>query len=59
MEDVREMATHCSVRRTLVGHHDPNRTWFEQLEIDDALRKYGDENGVQIELARAECVVDL
>lgn len=60
LEDVIEMATACGVRRTLVGHHDPNRDWSERNWIDESLvRRAGAGAGPRIELARAETTFDL
>ncbi|MFZ0428502.1 MAG: MBL fold metallo-hydrolase [Acidobacteriota bacterium] len=58
IEDVQEMARQCGVKRTFVGHHDPNRDWAERNEIDESLRRLcgGD---FEIELACAETVIDL
>jgi phosphoribosyl 1,2-cyclic phosphodiesterase len=58
IEDVQEMARQCRVRRTLIGHHDPNRDWSERNWIDEALQR--SQNGeCRIELACAETVIDL
>lgn len=58
IEDVQEMARQCGVKRTLIGHHDPNRDWSERNWIDEALQRTQDE-ATRIELACAETVVDL
>ena len=59
IEDVLEMATRCNVKRTYVGHHDPNRDWSERNWIDDILRRKSEQTGLYFELARAETVLDL
>lgn len=59
IEDVLDMAQACRVKRTLVGHHDPNRDWSERNWIDETLRRRSDQTGLSFELARAETVIDL
>ncbi len=56
LADIVEMAGRCEVKRTLIGHHDPNRDWSERNWLDESLarRSYG-----RIELARAETTYDL
>ncbi len=58
IEDVQEMARSCRVKRTLIGHHDPNRDWSERNWIDEALQRNLD-GGCRLELACAETVVEL
>lgn len=59
IEDVIEMAAACGVRRTLIGHHDPNRDWSERNWLDESmLRRTGDTES-KVEFARAETVYDL
>jgi len=59
VEDVLEMAERCQVRRTLIGHHDPNREWSERNWIDEILQRRGDQTGLRFELAQAETIIDL
>jgi ribonuclease BN (tRNA processing enzyme) len=59
IEDVIEMAAQCGVRRTLLGHNDPNREWAELNEIDDHLVERRRRCGEWLELARTGMVVDL
>jgi hypothetical protein len=47
------------VRHTLIGHHDPNRSWAERNWIDESLARWSSGNGRRVELARAETVFDL
>ena len=58
IEDIQEMARHCEVRRTLIGHHDPNRDWSERNWIDESLQGTNG-GGLEIQLACAETVIDL
>jgi ribonuclease BN (tRNA processing enzyme) len=59
IEDVLEMAAACNVGHTLIGHHDPNRSWAERNWIDESLARWSAGNGRRVELARAETVFDL
>ena len=59
IEDVAEMAAECDVKRTLIGHHDPNREWSELNWINEPLVRNAEAGGRRVELARAEMVVDL
>lgn len=58
VEDVRQMALECGVRRLLVGHHDPNRDWVGRSRIDEWLNQ-SSENGCQMEMACAETILEL
>ena len=58
-EDVIDMAHACRVRRTLIGHHDPNRGWSERNRIDESLARRTSGGECHIELARAETTFDL
>lgn len=59
IEDVAEMAEHCNIGRTYIGHHDPNRTWAERNWIDETLARQSEQSGRHVEMARAETVIDL
>lgn len=59
IEDVVEMARRARVRRTLIGHHDPNRSWSELNWLDESISRHGAADGLQVELARAETVFEL
>ncbi len=59
VEDVLNMAEQCHVRRTLIGHHDPNREWSERNWIDEILKRRSQQTGLQFELAQAETILDL
>ena len=59
IEDVMEMAIQCNVAHTMIGHHDPNRTWSERSWIDEILVRKSQQTGLKLELARAETVIDL
>jgi len=59
IEDVLEMAQSCGVKRTLVGHHDPNRDWSERNWVDNALARLSDQTGLELALAQAETTIEL
>jgi phosphoribosyl 1,2-cyclic phosphodiesterase len=59
IEDVIEMAVACRVRRTLIGHHDPNRDWSERNWLDESMLRRTSQVDAQFEFARAETVIDL
>jgi len=59
IEDVMEMAEHCKIKQTHIGHHDPNRTWAERNWIDETLARRSKQSGLEFVLAKAETVIDL
>ena len=59
IEDVVEMAEGCNIKQTLIGHHDPNRSWEERNWIDESLARNSSMNSYKVQLARAETVIDL
>ena len=59
VEDVVRRSMQCRIKRTLIGHHDPDREWGEQLEMDRELTEQTRGTGCQIELAKPDTVIDL
>ena len=59
IEDIVERSKRCGVKRTYIGHHDPERAWPERLRIDQDLLEESLLSETQIELAKSELVVDL
>ena len=59
MEDAVQMAIECDVKRTYIGHHDPNRDWNELSWMNDSVVRNGESEGREMQLARAETVVEL
>jgi phosphoribosyl 1,2-cyclic phosphodiesterase len=59
LEDVEEMAVHCAVKQTFIGHHDPNRSWNECNWLDESLARRSKARAEKVELARAEISIDL
>jgi phosphoribosyl 1,2-cyclic phosphodiesterase len=59
IEDVVARAAECGVQRTLIGHHDPERTWVDRLAADRWLDQQCEGKPYKIELAKGESVVDI
>jgi hypothetical protein len=59
IEDVQEMALRCLVKKTYIGHHDPNREWSERNWIDETLARTCKDREEKIKLACAGTVIDL
>lgn len=59
MEDIVERTSRCGIPHTLVGHHDPERTWVGRLEVDRWLAEQCKGKPFRIELAKSEDVLDL
>jgi phosphoribosyl 1,2-cyclic phosphodiesterase len=59
IEDVVDMAKKANVKKTYIGHHDPNRPWSELLSIDEGLAEESKRAGLHFEIAKAETVIDL
>jgi hypothetical protein len=59
IEDVVRRAMQCRIKHTLIGHHDPDREWNEQIAIDKELIESSRGTGCTIELAKPDTVIDL
>lgn len=59
VEDVVRRAIACRIKRTFIGHHDPDREWGEQFAMDRELHEASRGTGCHIELAKPDTVVDL
>ena len=59
IEDVQKMALQCRVKRTFIGHQDPNREWAECNWIDESLARHREGDEGKIELAQSRTVIDL
>jgi hypothetical protein len=59
IEDVVERAVKCRIKRSFIGHHDPERTWMARLEMDRWLAETCSGQPYEVELAKSEYVVDL
>ena len=59
IEDCIARARKCRIRRTLIGHHDPERQWDERVHLDHELGRMCDGEPCRIELAKQGQVVEL
>jgi ribonuclease BN (tRNA processing enzyme) len=59
IEDVIERSKACAIRRTFIGHHDPDREWMDRVQLDERLRRECAGTGIQIEMARDRYTFDL
>lgn len=59
IEDVVARAVRCRIKHTYIGHHDPDREWPEQVEVDRGLAQTSARVGRHIELAKPNTVIDL
>lgn len=59
IEDVIERAYDCQIKRTFIGHHDPDREWLDRLTLDERLQADSKNTGCHIELAKDRQVIDL
>jgi phosphoribosyl 1,2-cyclic phosphodiesterase len=59
VEDIVDRAVACNIRRTLVGHHDPERSWPERHEMDRNLAKLSAGKPNQLQLADSDLVIEL
>jgi phosphoribosyl 1,2-cyclic phosphodiesterase len=59
IEDILVRCKTCNIKRALIGHHDPERSWQERIRIDQELLKNRDANGCAIELAKSDTMIDL
>jgi phosphoribosyl 1,2-cyclic phosphodiesterase len=59
VEDAVERAFKCNIRRTYIGHHDPERTWADRVEMDKHLARLCLGKPNQVLLADSDFVIDL
>ncbi len=59
VEDCIERAKTCRIRRTYIGHHDPERSWAERLRIDESLAAHSEQGKMDIRLANDEEILDI
>lgn len=59
VEDIVDMAKKANIKRTYIGHHDPNRSWSHLMQIDRDLAAQSDRSELYFELAKAETIIDL
>lgn len=56
VEDVMEIAKAANIHQTLVGHHDPDRSWSDRAMLDQELRQYSADSANPVQLSRADDV---
>ncbi len=59
IEDVVSRAQACGIKRTYIGHHDPDRQWQHRLQLDEKLQAESNGTPYHIELAKDRQIVDL
>jgi hypothetical protein len=59
IEDIIERSAKCGIKRSYIGHHDPERTWVAKLELGHWLEQQCEGKPYTIELAKSEDVLDL
>lgn len=59
VEDVVARAQQCRVKRTYIGHHDPDREWGEQVKTDEELARLSRDKPYHVELAKGSTVIDI
>ena len=59
IEDIIERSQNLGIKRTLIGHHDPERGWPERVELDQWLSTKHSTPACVVELAKCPMVVDL
>jgi phosphoribosyl 1,2-cyclic phosphodiesterase len=59
VEDVLARVEQCRIKKAIIGHHDPDREWGEQVKQDAELAVYSAKKGLHVELAKGDSVVDL
>jgi hypothetical protein len=59
VEDIIARSRKCKIKRTLIGHHDPERHWDERLRLDHELARMSKGQDYQIELAKQGAMIDI
>ncbi len=59
IEDVIERARKSQIRHVVIGHHDPERTWSEQMRVERRLKAAYSEEDFRVELAKADSVIEV
>ena len=59
IEDVIARVKQCNIRRTFIGHHDPERLWGQRIEIDRELDVICKGTPYEIHLAKAGATINL
>jgi len=59
IEDVIQRSQECNIKRTLIGHHDPERDFQARQKIDQHLASLPTHNSTPIQLAHTDLVIEL
>lgn len=59
IEDCVQRVMECRVKRAYIGHHDPERDWADQVQIDQQLATLCAGEDYQIQLAKGGDVIDV
>jgi ribonuclease BN (tRNA processing enzyme) len=59
VEDVLDRVRECGIKHCLIGHHDPDREWTDQMKMDAYLATECDGQDFHVELARGDSEYDL
>jgi phosphoribosyl 1,2-cyclic phosphodiesterase len=59
IEDTIDRAIRCNIKRTYIGHHDPERQWPERVDVDRQLSLLCRGKPYHIQLAEGDAVIDL
>jgi ribonuclease BN (tRNA processing enzyme) len=59
IEDIVERARRSRIKRTFIGHHDPERLWGKRVELDQHLHELCKNEPFEIQLARAGATVSI
>jgi hypothetical protein len=59
VEDVIDRVKECGIKHCVVGHHDPDREWTDQMKMDAYLEKQCEGKPYKIELARGDSVLEI
>ena len=57
IEDIIARVQRCRIRNTFIGHHDPDREWPEQVQMDRDLEALG--KNFRVQLARGDFTIDI
>jgi phosphoribosyl 1,2-cyclic phosphodiesterase len=59
VEDILERSKQCRIKRTFIGHIDPDRNYPEKAAMDELVAKSSADTGYMIQLANGEEAVEL
>jgi hypothetical protein len=59
VEDVLSRVRHCNIKGALIGHHDPDREWTDQMQMDALLAQQCEDDPGRVQLARGDTCIDL